>query len=116
MDLYSKLQGRVQTKAWTTDPFSFRRGVFQGDPYSPIIFLISFNPLIQYIKQFEEKYGYELSVTNENKEVIKAKNIITTPFCDDFNLLTKNKIQHQKLQDDIQVKATAIGLVFKPSK
>jgi hypothetical protein len=42
--------------------------------------------------------------------------IITTPFCDDFNLLTKNKIQHQKLQDDIQEKATAMGLVFKPSK
>ena len=44
--LYSKLKGKVVTTAWTSIPFRFRRGVFQGDPYSPIIFLVCFNPLI----------------------------------------------------------------------
>ena len=47
----------------------FRRGVFQGDPYSPIIFLICFNPLIQYLKKFEEKYGYEMTVKDENNTI-----------------------------------------------
>ena len=28
VNLYSKLQGRVQTKQWTSDPFLFKRGVF----------------------------------------------------------------------------------------
>ena len=47
---------------------------------------------------------------------MSPKKIITTPFCDDFNLITKNKIQHQKIQNDIQDKATSMGFVFKPKK
>ena len=46
-DLYSKLSGVVQTKQWSSIPFKFRRGVFQGDPYSPIICLVTFNPQAQ---------------------------------------------------------------------
>ena len=61
------------TKAWTTDPFSFRGIVFKGTH-------------TVYCIQFEEKCGYELSVTNKNKEVINAKKIRTTPFFE-----TKNK-------------------------
>jgi hypothetical protein len=57
------------------------------DLYSPKIFLIAFNPLLQYIKQFEEKYGYNLTLKNDENEVIEAKKIITTPFADDFNIL-----------------------------
>ena len=37
--LYSKLEGKVLTKDWESEPFKFLRGVFQGDPYSGIIFL-----------------------------------------------------------------------------
>ena len=57
MDLYSKLEGRVVTPDWETDVFQFKRGVFQGDPYSCAIFLVVFNPMIQYIKQQKEKSG-----------------------------------------------------------
>jgi hypothetical protein len=42
LNLYSRLQGRVKTKSWTSEPFNFRRGVFQRDPLSPIIFLVVF--------------------------------------------------------------------------
>ena len=65
---------------------------------------------------FEDKYGYNLTVKNEENEVTNAKKIITTPFADDFNILTGNKIHHQKIQDDIQDKATSMGLIFKPKK
>ncbi len=41
---------------------------------------------------------------------------ICIPFADDFNLITKNKLQHQKLQDDIQEKITSMGLTLKPKK
>ena len=51
-------------KNWTYVLFRFRRVVFQGDPYSPIISLVSFNPLIQYLKSFEDKYGYQLGITD----------------------------------------------------
>ena len=77
-----------------------------GDPYSSTIFLIIFNPLIQYIKMNSEKYGYKLN----------DKYINTTPFADDFNIISRNKIQHQKFITDIEQKTETMGLIFKPSK
>ena len=116
LDLYSKLEGKVVTSEWESEVFKFRKGVFQGDPYSPIIFLVSFNPIIQYLKSLEDRFGYELIVKDENNEITTTKRIITTPFADDFNLLTGHKTRHQTLEDDIQKKATSMGLTFKPKK
>ena len=59
-DLYSKLNGRVETQNWKTEIFNFLKGVFQGDPFSGVIFLEVFNPLLEYIKQNKETRGYEL--------------------------------------------------------
>ena len=79
--IYSKLRGRVKTKEWESETFEFLKGAFQGDPYSGIIFLISFNPLVEYIKKSKETQGYKIEDTH----------IITTPFADDFNLISRNK-------------------------
>ena len=46
-DLYAKLIAYVKTKECFTDKFKIGRGVFQGDTFSPLIFLIAFNPIIQ---------------------------------------------------------------------
>ena len=70
------------TPDWETIVFEFKRGVFQGDPYSCAIFLVVFNPIIQYIKQQKEKAGYEIKTQNNNSQFIN-----TTPFADDFNLI-----------------------------
>ena len=64
----------------------------------------------------EDRFGYELIVKDENNEITTTKRIITTPFADDFNLLTGHKTRHQTLEDDIQKKATSMGLTFKPKK
>ena len=113
-DIYSKLKGRVKTKDWETEEFEFLRGVFQGDPYSGTIFLIIFNPLIEYIKSMKEKKGYTLETKESlaNKEETERTNIITTPFADYFNLISRNKKLHQKLIKDIETKAKTMGLVF----
>ena len=95
------MKGRVVTK-----DFKFMKGIFQGDPYSGTIFLIVFNPLIDHIKKFKDSQGYNLNGTK----------IITTPFADDFNIISNNIIKHQKLVSDIEEKATSMGLTFKPSK
>ena len=105
-DIYSKLIGRVVTNAWESDPFKFSKGIFQGDPLSGTIFLIVFNPLIEYIKTHKTTQGYKRGNTP----------IITTPFADDFNLISNNSIKHKKLIVDIESKATSMGLAFKPSK
>ena len=106
MNLYSMLEGKVVTKGWESNRFRFSNGIFTGDNYSPIIFNVVFQPLIDYIQQFKEKLGYNLGNTK----------VITKPFADDFEIITNQKNQHQKLQDDIQKKATSMGFTFKPSK
>ena len=44
---YNNTKSIVVTPTFKTNEFSFKRGVFQGCPYSPIIFLLAFNPIIQ---------------------------------------------------------------------
>ena len=55
-NLYSRLQGQVKGPNWMSSPFDFKRGVFQGDPLSPIIFLTVFNPIVQHLKSIEEAF------------------------------------------------------------
>ena len=109
--LYTKLWGKVCTQDWETDFFQFLKGVFQGDPYSGVIFLVVFNPIIEYIKKYKETHGYKIKT-----ETAGAQSVITTLFADDFNLITHNKSMHQALLADIETKIKSMGLVIKPKK
>ena len=109
--LYTKLIGKVCTQDWETDFFKFLKGVFQGDPYSGVIFLVVFNPLIEYIKKYKETHGYTIKTETKG-----AHSVITTPFADDFNLITHNKNMHQALLTEIETKIKSMGLVIKPKK
>ena len=106
MNLYSKLRGRIVTSDRVTEAFQFCRGIFTGDNYSPIIFNVVFQPLIDFLNTRKESQGYKLGEAR----------IITKPFADDFELISNNKIQHQKLQTQIQKNASTMGLTFKPGK
>ena len=105
-NLYTKLKGRVCTKDWESDIFNFLKGVFQGDPFSGLIFLIVFNPILEYIKKPKEKHGYEIATSTS------VKSVNTTLFADDFNIISKNSTQHQKLVTDMK-KAKFNGISFK---
>ena len=104
--LYSRLNGRVRGPGWITKPFEFKRGVFQGDPLSPTIFLMCFNPVLEYLKEQQDQFGYKWG----------DRKIITTPYADDFNLITGNKLQHQKLMNGINDRLKSMGLTLKPRK
>ena len=106
MDLYRKLEGKVSTKEWISEAFKFCKGIFQGDPYSPIIFLVVFQPLLDFILKKKETLGYKLG----------GYKVITLPFADDFELISNHKTRHQALVSDVQTKAETMGLEFKPSK
>ena len=109
--LYSKLEGKVCTKEWESEFFKFLRGVFQGDPFSGIIFLVVFNPLVEYLKKHKETHGYQISTKETG-----VKSVVTTPFADDFNILTRSKSMQQNLISDIEEKLESMGLVVKPEK
>ena len=109
-NLYSKLKGYVKSNKWQSDIFSFLKGVFQGDPFSGIIFLIVFIPILEYIKQHKETQGYELKTSKS------VKSVITTPFADDFNVISRNSTKHQQLVSDVERKLKSMGLVLKAPK
>jgi hypothetical protein len=104
-NLYSNLDGRVITPDWESSRFRFHKGVFQGDPLSPIIFLAVFNPILEKLQQ-NEQFGYSLN----------GSKFITTPFADDFNLMTTNKRTHQRLLNEISVWTKSMNLKLKPVK
>jgi hypothetical protein len=79
--------------------------VFQGDPLSPIIFLVVFNPIIQYLK-LKEEFGYNLDGTK----------YITLPFADDFCLISSDKRKHQKFMNEIFDITQSMNLQLKPVK
>ncbi len=104
--LYSNISGTVVTKSWKSEQFNFKKGVYQGDPLSPIVFLVAFNPILEVLQNVKHK-GYMLN---------KDTKIICTPFADDFNLITTHKKTHQNLMDEIYSNTTSMGLKLKPSK
>ena len=53
----------MKTKHWETEIFEFKKGIFQGDNYSPVIVLVVFNPLLDHIKKFKETHGYKMGNT-----------------------------------------------------
>ena len=105
MNLYSSLTGFVSTQQWQSEPFKFKKGIFQGDPLSPLIFLMCFNPMIEFLSQ-NDSYGYNLNGTN----------FITAPYADDFCLITGNKRMHQRLINQISAHTQSLGLKLKPGK
>ena len=109
--LYSKLTGKVFTRSWESELFHFLRGVFQGDPYSGIIFLIIFNPIIENIKKHKQEHGYRITIQDK-----PATCVVTTPFADDFNIITRNSTHHQNIVTDVEKKISTMGLIVKPRR
>ena len=103
--LYSVTRSKVVTKSFQSDPFYFRKGVTQGDPLSPIIFILTFQPIIDFIKENDD-YGV----------TVNGEKVITLPFADDFCLITRNKITQQRLISEINSHIQSMGMKLKPSK
>ena len=98
----------VTTKDWKADKFTFRKGVFQGDPWSPLIFLLCLNPIIEFIKLKEDKIEYDMA----------AVRVASLPFADDFCLISSNQKSHEKTINEIAEKrrTKSMGFQLKPQK
>ena len=105
-NLYSRLTGVITGPSWTTAKFPFRTGTFQGDPLSPVIVILVFNPIIQYLQLKEDRYGYKLN----------GNSVITLPCADDFNVITSNKRTHQRVINELHSITSSTNLKLKPDK
>ena len=103
--MYTNLKATVSTADFKTEVFRFRRGVFQGNPLSPVIFLLCFDPIIQYLNNISD-CGYKLG----------DNHFINLPYADDFCVITRNKLTQQKILKDLSEKVKTLGMKIKPSK
>ena len=62
-----------------------KRGIFQGDSLSPLLFILAINPLSNLIKNLEN--GYRINARNEKK----AKKIFHLFYMDDLKLYAPNR-------------------------
>ena len=96
---YRNVDGVVLTVKWRSKRFKFKRGVFQGDPLIPTLFLMNFNPILQLLKNME-----------------KQGCLITLPYVDYFCVMTTDKRKQHKYTNLVNDKITSMGMKLKPSK
>ena len=75
-------------------------------PLSPTIFICVFNPLLEYLLS-ERKHVYHLN---------KNTPIISTPFANDFNVITTNSRTHQRILKNVKKYAKTMNLNLEPAK
>ena len=76
--IYYKNTGDVITGHGITDKFEINQGVHQGDPLSPLIFILTISPIIWYFQKYK---GYSLNNIN----------ISILAYADDLILISNNK-------------------------
>ena len=70
-----------------------------------MIFLLVFNPILQKLQENSQK-GYKLGDTYH----------VTTPYADDFCLISTRSTSHQKLINEIHTQISSMGMKLKPKK
>ena len=103
LNMYTHSTAVVKSTAWRSNQFKFKRGVFQGDPISPVIFLLVFNPILQKLQNIFHK-GYKVGDAHT----------VTLPYADDFCLISTHQATHQKLIDSIHSQVSSMGMKLKP--
>ena len=71
---YSQLFAIVKSKSWGTVPIPFKRGVFQGDTLSPIVFLLVFNPVLKLAESLNSSHGYKFQLEIKGTEMLPPVN------------------------------------------
>ena len=84
---YANLSSCVLNNGFSTNFFSVRRGVRQGDPLSPLLFILSLEILACYIRQDRNIHGLEI-----NNEEIKL-----TLIADDVICFLRDRLSYRHL-------------------
>ena len=86
-----------------------RRGIFQGDSLSPLLFCIAIDPLSKMIKK--EKIGYSLGKSRRKEEKIKYQ-ISQLLYMDDLKLYSEDEKDLDRLLEIVNLFSKDIGMDF----
>ena len=84
--MYSDVESGIINGGYVTNYFKVSRGVRQGCPLSPILFILSAELLAQKIRQSSKSKGIKLP----NKAEVKLSQFATTLICQDIESLKEN--------------------------
>ena len=104
--LYTNLSSCVLNNGFTTDLFCVNRGVRQGDPLSPLLFILALEALTCYIQQDRNIHGLTF-----NNEEIKL-----TLFGDDMTCFLTDKLSYLHLFVTLKIFSRFSGLCVKDEK
>ena len=62
----------VASRNWETPLIPFDWRVFQGDTMSPIVFLLTFNPLLKLSAHLNQGHGYKFELPLQNSEPLPS--------------------------------------------
>ena len=80
---YSNLQAKVTTRDWSTEPFAYEVGVFQGCTISPYLFDTVFQMLLDTLE--EDKYRSMAYKFYSSPSI----NLFSSAYADDIQITTK---------------------------
>ena len=82
--LYKNAKSCVITNGYQSEYFNITRGIRQGDSLSALLYIIQFEPFLNYIRNDPNISGVSLKLKNCNNEIIKTKGC---QYVDDNNII-----------------------------
>ena len=102
----SKVSSCVMNNGFASNYFMIERGVRQGDPLSPLLFILSLEDLACSIRQNENIQGIKIG-----KEEVKL-----ALFTDDLSCFVKNKSSYEQLTSNLENFTAVSGLSINSEK
>jgi hypothetical protein len=101
---YDSLHACIKTKKWTTTPFQFNIGLFQGCVISCVLFSCVFQLLLDFLKPLTDQHGYHF----KNSSIV----LHDQAFADDLSITTSSPKSNQATLDVVMI--FLIWAFFKP--
>ncbi|CAH0732035.1 unnamed protein product, partial [Brenthis ino] len=96
------MTAKGSTDSYTTEPIYVRRGIFQGDSLSPLLFCLALNPISTILGKYQKK-GYHL------RDSVWINHLV---YMDDLKVYANNKTNLKILLDSVEIFTTDIGMSF----
>ena len=96
------MTARGTNESLTTEPIHIKRGIFQGDSLSPLLFCLAINPISLILHKYKVK-GYKL------KDSFWINHLL---YMDDLKIYANNRNNLGVLLDSIEIFTKDIGMTF----
>lgn len=105
---YKNFMFYAKTKDWSTKIIKFDKGIIQGCPLSPVLFVLAMNYLLKYIdNKYKEDSGYKFE---------QGVSILLTAFIDDICIVTNDLESMKDIYFKLKGLLEILGLQFNTSK